>query len=151
MRTASGVSETIEGLELRAGKPADAEALAGMSTGSIAGKRRFIEESLQSRIVVTACAGGELAGYVIWDRAFFGRAFLWLLGTDPRFRRRGIGRRLLGEFERRCPGEPLFTSTNRSNRAMQQLLEAAGFVPSGSVENLDPGDPEIFYYKKGAR
>jgi ribosomal protein S18 acetylase RimI-like enzyme len=144
-------SESSDRLALRAGEPADAAALERMSTGPIAGKRRFIDESLQRRDVVTARAEGELAGYIIWDRAFFGRPFVWLLGIDPRFRRRGIGRRLLREFEVRCAGESLFTSTNESNLAMQRLLEAGGFVRSGRLENLDPGDPEIFYYKNGEK
>jgi len=29
---------------------------------------------------------------------------------------------------------------------MQQLLGLLGYVPSGVVENLDPGDPELFYF-----
>jgi hypothetical protein len=47
----------------------------------------------------------------------------------------------------RCATRKLFTSTNESNRAMRDLLAHAGFEPSGVVQNLDPGDPELIYFK----
>jgi len=30
---------------------------------------------------------------------------------------------------------------------MQRVLAERGFSPSGRLENLDPGDPEIFFSK----
>jgi hypothetical protein len=41
----------------------------------------------------------------------------------------------------------LFVSTNESNVPMQALLINLGFRPSGRVENIDPGDPELFFHK----
>ena len=41
----------------------------------------------------------------------------------------------------------LFTSTNRSNAPMQSLLAKLGYRPSGVIENLDEGDPELVYMK----
>ena len=35
-------------------------------------------------------------------------------------------------------------SCNESNQAMHTLLVASGYKVSGMVENLDPGDPELF-------
>jgi hypothetical protein len=29
---------------------------------------------------------------------------------------------------------------------MQELLRLLGFVPSGVIHNLDPGDPELVYF-----
>jgi hypothetical protein len=33
---------------------------------------------------------------------------------------------------------------------MQRLCEALGFRPSGVVDNLDEGNPELFYFKRVA-
>jgi hypothetical protein len=30
---------------------------------------------------------------------------------------------------------------------MRQLLTQVGYEPSGTIENLDPGDPELVYVK----
>jgi ribosomal protein S18 acetylase RimI-like enzyme len=125
----------------------DADALAAISTGSISGKHAFIVDSLARRRVVAARLDGRIVGYIVWDRSFFSRPFVWLLGVDPAFRRRGIATNLLREFERRCRGESLFTSTNESNHPMQTLLCGLGYVPSGRIENIDPGDPELVYFK----
>lgn len=128
----------------------DLEALVRISTGHIAGKRRFISESLATRAVRVAEIDAAAVGFIVWDRAFFSRPFVWLLGVDPAFRRRGIAGQLLDAFESGSLGETLFTSTNESNLVMQELLTARGYVYSGRVEHLDPGDPERFYCKPAA-
>lgn len=146
-------SRVKEGLEfdLRPASVLDAPVMAQLSTGPIAGKLPFIAESFDRRHVVGAFDGMDVVGYIVWDRTFFGRPFVWLLGVDRAFRRRGLAARLMEEFERACPGEPLFTSTNSSNAPMHALVARLGYVRSGWVENLDPGDPEIFYFKKRAQ
>jgi ribosomal protein S18 acetylase RimI-like enzyme len=138
-------------LVFRPGVPGDADDIARISTGPVDGKRPFILDSFGRRSVVVACAGGHIVGYIIWDRAFFGRPFVWLLGVGPGCRRRGIASGLLHAFAEAYPGEGLFTSTNESNHAMQAVLSRSAFVPSGRVENLDPGDPELFYFKPPGR
>jgi ribosomal protein S18 acetylase RimI-like enzyme len=128
--------------------PDDAAAIAAISTGHIAEKMPFIVESLARRSVMTARAGGRVVGYVVWDRAFFGRPFVWLLGVDPAFRRQGIATRLLAQFEQHWRGESVFTSTNATNRTMRALLDGLGYRPSGRIDNIDPGDPEMIYCKE---
>jgi len=34
---------------------------------------------------------------------------------------------------------------------MQALCACLGYVPSGVVENLDEGDPELFFFKRVKR
>jgi len=41
----------------------------------------------------------------------------------------------------------VFTSTNESNAPMRALLGQCGYKPSGSIDNLDPGDPELVFVK----
>jgi hypothetical protein len=44
-------------------------------------------------------------------------------------------------------GERLFVSTNESNTPMRTLLVARDYKVSGLIEDLDPGDPELFFVK----
>jgi hypothetical protein len=41
----------------------------------------------------------------------------------------------------------VFTSTNKSNTAMQALLRSEGWSWSGELVGLDEGDPELVYYR----
>src|SRR3990172_5792197 len=68
--------------------------------------------------------------------------------VDREFRRRGIGSALVRHMEQSCKTAKLFTSTNRSNKPMQALLDKLGYQPSGVIENLDEGDPELVYVKR---
>ncbi|MFU8888845.1 MAG: GNAT family N-acetyltransferase [Trueperaceae bacterium] len=92
-----------------------------------------------------AVAGTVVLGYLVMDHAFFERGFVVMLCVHPERRRRGIGRALLRHAERACRTPRIFTSTNRSNLPMQRLLEGMGYRRSGEVDDLDPGDPEVFY------
>ena len=64
------------------------------------------------------------------------------------YRRNGVGAALMKHMESECRTEKLFTSTNQSNIPMQRLLAKLEYKPSGKVENLDEGDPELIYFKK---
>ena len=70
-----------------------------------------------------------------------------MLYIHPDYRRQGMGSKLIQHVESMCKTEKLFTSTNQSNLPMQGLLNKSGFVPSGFIDNLDEGDPEIVYFK----
>lgn len=64
-------------------------------------------------------------------------------------RGQGIGRHLLIALQKQCRTKKLFTSVNLSNKGMQALLLRQGFTLSGQVDNLDDGDPELFYLFAG--
>jgi len=141
------VPDLIEQLTIRSALRSDVDAIVRISTGPVADKRAFIIASFARRTVLAATYAQRIVGYIIWDREFFGRPFVWLLGVDPSYRRRGIAAHLIRVFESHCLGEALFVSTNSSNAPMQALLTSLGFARSGQVDNLDPGDPEIFFHK----
>ena len=63
----------------------------------------------------------------------------------------GIGKQLVAYLEERTDGPELWTSTNLSNQRMQRLLASRGFHITGFIDNLDPGDPELFYFKRLGR
>ncbi len=80
------------------------------------------------------------------SRHFFDRDFIDFLMVVPASRRRGVGSDLMREAVRRSGTARVFTSTNRSNVAMQGLLRSLGWQVSGELDGLDPGDPEFVYY-----
>jgi GNAT superfamily N-acetyltransferase len=134
-------------VELRLAKPADLEALAAFDERARASdeRRGLLAASIRARHCVVAERDGELLGYAISDRSFFGRPFVALVHVRDAARRQRVGTALLRELEARCDGPQLFTSTNQSNVPMQRLLASLGWEPSGVVLNLDPGDPELIY------
>lgn len=91
---------------------------------------------------------GAVAAYGVLAHHFFGNAFIEMVMVDASHRRRGFGAALIAHFQAMCAGLKLFSSTNMSNRPMQSLLVAAGFRPSGYIDNLDENDPEIVFCSK---
>jgi ribosomal protein S18 acetylase RimI-like enzyme len=108
----------------------------------------FIRHALGSKECLVAEIDGNLAGYVVWDRGFYARPFLWMLGVSPGYRHHGVASGLIEHVERLNAGHRLHTSTNESNGAMQSVLEARGFARVGKLDDLDAGDPEVFYAKQ---
>ena len=88
---------------------------------------------------------GVVAGYGVLHRHFFGRAFLEMLMVGEEYRAQGVGTALIVHAARLSVAEQLWTSTNQSNQPMRRLLEHLGFVPSGTIEGLDEGNPELFF------
>jgi ribosomal protein S18 acetylase RimI-like enzyme len=107
----------------------------------------FIRHALGTKECLVAESDGEIAGFVVWDRGFYARPFLWMLGVDPSHQHEGIASTLIEHVEKLNAGRNLYTSTNESNAAMRGLLAKRGFTQVGRLENLDPGDPEVFYFK----
>lgn len=92
---------------------------------------------------------GEVAvGFAVFAPVFFAQWFIELLIVHPDFRRCGVASVLIHHCETLCPTEKVFTSTNESNMPMQRVLDACGYMHSGTVENLDEGDRELIYLKR---
>jgi len=70
-----------------------------------------------------------------------------MLYVHPKYRRQGIGVALVSYLFNICNTAKLFTSTNQSNVPMQRLVATLGFGRSGTIDNLDEGDPELVYFK----
>lgn len=138
-------------MKIRLGKKEDSPAIKAIdsSINSDPNRAEFIDLSLQQGTVRVALDDSEIVGYSIVNYSFFHRPTLEMLMVAESRRGKGIGRALLREAQASI-GEnyEIWTSTNESNNCMQSLLESEGFERTGKIENLDPGDPELVYFKR---
>jgi len=109
--------------------------------------RRHIGELLGAGYSWAAMNGGEVLGFAIVTRHFFGFPFVDLLVVAEAARRHGVGLALMARCEADHDADRIFTSTNESNAPMRRLLAKADWSVSGVIENLDPGDPELVFVK----
>jgi GNAT superfamily N-acetyltransferase len=107
----------------------------------------FIDRALRSKTCLVAEHDRAVIAYAVLDYSFYGNGFVPLVYVAPSARRLGAGRALMESLAARCKTDKLFTSTNQSNEPMQQLLTRLGYESSGVIYNLDPGDPELVYFR----
>ncbi|CAG1003817.1 diamine N-acetyltransferase [Burkholderiales bacterium] len=146
-------SPQADSITIRRAAQDDLPALVGIDplAQSNAARRQFIRTTLAHRQCFVVTTGDEVAGLVVLRHDFFDQGFIPLVLVGAAHRRQGLALRLLAAAEAKCRTEKLFASTNASNTAAQALLERAGFVRSGVVENLDAQDPEWVYFKPVGR
>lgn len=134
-------------MQIRDATPADRDAIIAVDhlAASDRGRIKFIDRVLRSATCLVTEREGEVIAYAALEYTFFDNGFVSMVYVDAPERRRGVGRALMEACAVRCKTPKLFTSTNESNEPMQELLELLGFVPSGVIYNLDPGDPEVVY------
>lgn len=114
------------------------------------GRRVQIEQAVATHECWVACVSGDPAvpiGYGCLDKHFFGEWFISLVVVSDAHRRSGAGREIVAHLETCAAASKVFTSTNRSNSPMRQLLEQLGYQQSGRIENLDQDDPELIFVK----
>lgn len=133
---------------VRKGVASDYLALLGIDqyTSSHTERRAAIGDALARGECLVAESEGTPSGYAVLNYTFFGFGFIPVVVVSPLHRRRGVGLRLLREAQAQCTSQKLFISANSSNTAAQSLFRKAGFVPSGSIQNLDQSDPEVVYF-----
>ncbi len=124
--------------------------LAGSSMANEA-RERYLADAVGNGDCLLGCEGIAPGGFAIWDRSFFGYPFVSLLIVRPDARRRGIATALVRQIEAVCDADRLFTSTNESNAPMRAVCAALGYEPSGRIDNLDDGDPELVFCRRLAQ
>jgi GNAT superfamily N-acetyltransferase len=110
-------------------------------------RREVVDAAIASRMCWIAERNGKPLGYGILSRKFFSRDFVELLYVAEDERRQGVGAAMLATIEGTVMSDRVFTSTNESNKPMRALLEQCGYQASGTIDNLDPGDPELVFVK----
>lgn len=98
--------------------------------------------------LLIARSGGQIVGCAVYGREFFGRLFLSRLLVAAPCRRRGVATQLVRRVEAEVREGIVFTSTNMSNAPARSLLTRLGYLESGVIFNLDPGDPELVLAKR---
>lgn len=111
-------------------------------------RRTFVERSVRSCCAYVAIFDSEVVGYTVLEYSFYSQGFIAMLYVHPGHRRKGFASALARHVESVCKTEKLFTSTNQSNLPMQALVIKLGYIPSGVINNLDKGDPELLYFKR---
>lgn len=108
----------------------------------------FIERAVSSGTAWVVIVKSEVVAYAVLDHSYFERPTISMLMVSSQRRTSGIGNSFVEYLEQICDGLEIWTSTNLSNIPMQRLLAKRGYHLTGFIDNLDPGDPELFYFKK---
>ncbi|PFA67171.1 GNAT family N-acetyltransferase [Bacillus sp. AFS015802] len=109
-------------------------------------RRSEIERAIMEERCL-AVKSDKITGFLLYHTHFFESTFVTLIIIAPEERRKGYASSLLRQLEKVAPTGKIFSSTNQSNHEMQKVFEKNGYSPSGVIDNLDPGDPEMIYFK----
>lgn len=109
-------------------------------------RRDHIKKAIEEEKCIVVKNENKIVGFLIYDTHFFECSFISLLIVKPSERRKGYATSLITYFISIAPTKKIFSSTNQSNKRMQEVFKVNGFVQSGFIENLDEGDPEIIYF-----
>src|SRR5260370_15246800 len=91
----------------------------------------FIQRSIAGRNCYVATADEVPIGYSVLEYSFYENGFISVLYVHPEYRRMGIGEKLIRHLETVCRTPKMFTSTNRSNAAIQALLATLSYATTG--------------------
>lgn len=148
---AGGMAGGDTGRVLRKAQGQDLQALAAIDHVAAGGDQGRVDH-LRAAVARHACvihadAFGVPNGFVIVEPGgFFGHDFVDLLMVVESARRSGIGRMLLRHAVEFSGTGKIFTSTNRSNVPMRELLAVEKWHFSGELDGLDDDDPELVFW-----
>ena len=111
-------------------------------------RRQHIRDWVDAGRAIVALIDDVVVGYATLEYTFFSNGFISMLMVGRASRRKGVATALVKHLEKMCETDKLFTSTNESNKPMQGLMQSMSYEPSGTLYNLDEGDPELFYVKR---
>jgi hypothetical protein len=137
-------------IELRRATIDDLERLRAIDVKAAAGDTERIS-AIRAHVSNGSCwvtsGQADFDGYaVLLPRHFFGRDFLELLMVSSLARRSGVATGILRALLGMDGTNQVFSSTNRSNAPMRDLLAKEGWQFSGEFVGLDPDDPELIYF-----
>ena len=135
-------------MEIRSAVINDCESIVFLDSQIIGSKHREdqIKFSIEENRCIVCEINKSIVGYIIFHNFFFGHLFIDLIVVSSNMRRLGIAKNLMKYVENHAE-KKLFSSTNKSNIAMQKVFQLLGYIESGLIDNLDEGDPEIVFAK----
>jgi ribosomal protein S18 acetylase RimI-like enzyme len=105
--------------------------------------------------LLIAKESGRVVGFawVLLRGGFARSAYLRLIAVDRALKRRGVGRILMREMERRhLKPSGLILLTNATNKAAREFYESLGYRKVGVLRNyVKKGLTEIIYFKPPLR
>jgi ribosomal protein S18 acetylase RimI-like enzyme len=123
----------------------------------VADARKILKRALvdPSNDLIVAKEGRQIWGlaWIMKGGGFARSAYLRLIAVDARVRRRGVGRDLMKEAERRHlrPNGLILLATS-TNKAARRFYERLGYRSVGSLRNyVRKGLREIIYFKPSFR
>jgi N-acetylglutamate synthase-like GNAT family acetyltransferase len=128
----------------------DLEAILELDRTTPVGRVRgeYLTARVRADEVIVFERNALVVGYLVRRaRSFIGRDFVDLMAVAIDLRRQGVGSALLEDAVRSSSTDRIFTSTNRSNSPMRDLLELSGWHFSGELDGIDEGDPEWIFYR----
>jgi ribosomal protein S18 acetylase RimI-like enzyme len=95
--------------------------------------------------IIVALIEDKVVGYLMHNRHFYQRPFVWFAAVHNNYKRRGVKKMLFNYVEDIYKGHPLiFTSTEDDNVEMLAFFEKYGYKKSGAIENLQKQVEIIF-------
>jgi ribosomal protein S18 acetylase RimI-like enzyme len=111
-------------------------------------RRSVLEENCYVHLAENGAFPAKVVGYGVLTYTFYDFGMIDMVKIAEDQQRKGFGSALMHHMESICRTDKLFTSTNESNAPMQAMLAKLGYQPSGVIFNLDPGDPELVFFKQ---
>ena len=130
----------------RLATPPDIASLIQLDSVTTAERAQKISQWVNNKHCYLIEQQNQIIAYGVLHYHFFECAFIEMIMVNQAFRQQGAGLSLLQQLKQTCLTQKIFTSTNQSNTPMQRLLDKAQFKPSGFIDNLDEGDPELIYF-----
>lgn len=125
---------------IRPGEAADLEAVARIQENSPEAAHWSVADYLRYRFNV-AIFDGRIAGFLVWRPLGVEECEVLNLAVSPEFRRRGIGRELLGPLLI-LPGNSIFLEVRESNQSARSFYKSMGFQEVNVRQKYYDSPPE---------
>ncbi len=89
-------------------------------------------------------SGQFIAGYLTFNRSFYGKPFIQFLCIRENFRRQGIAEKLIHHIETICDESKLFISTESDNLPMLKLLDKNRYKMVGFINEIQDAAEIVF-------
>lgn len=126
-------------MSIRLAVPADALAI---NEFDVFGGSREME--IERKEIWVSESAGKIAGYLTFNRSFYGKPFIQFLMVRMDFRRQGIAEKLIFHIESHCGACKLFISTESDNLQMLKLLEKNNYKIAGFINEIQDAAEIVF-------
>lgn len=87
-----------------------------------ASRTEEIQQAIEEKRCLLYQSTDNIAGFLLFTNDFFGYSFISLVIVKPSERRKGVASALMKAYMQMAKTSKVFSSTNQSNKRMQQLF-----------------------------